>query len=466
MANKTSNLKGITIEIGGNVTPLNKALSSVNTESKNIQSQLKAVNELLKFDPSNTEAVAKKQELLTQAVGKSKEKLDFLKKAQADVEAQFKSGNMGEAEYKAFQTQVTYAEASVKKAEKAVDDFGEECSESGKNAKGAGEDSEKAGKKAKQSGEDAKSGGNGWEKFGNMAKNAGKVAVIGVTAVTTGAAVMGKKVVEQFGELEQNLGGAEAVFGEHAAALEKISETAYKTMGTSQSEYLATANKMGALFQGSGVEQKRSLELTTQAMQRATDMASVMGINTSDALEAVTGNYTMMDNLGVAMNNTTLKAYAAAKGYENAFDKMSNAEKAEVSMAYFFEQTSQYAGNFEKEATETVTGSFGLMKSALSSFVAGLGNANANISQLTQNIVEALKAVVKNVTPILKNIVDVLPSVITVLITAFADLAPQLLTVVADLLTQISNTILAALPGLISLLFNALQSVLFRLSLK
>jgi hypothetical protein len=47
-------------------------------------------------------------------------------------------------------------------------------------------------------------------------------------------------------------------------------------MGTSQSEYLATANKMGALFQGSGVDQQRSLELTTQAMQRAADMASVM----------------------------------------------------------------------------------------------------------------------------------------------------------------------------------------------
>ena len=71
-----------------------------------------------------------------------------------------------------------------------------------------------------------------------------------------------------------------------------------------------------------------------------------MGIETSAALEAVTGeakgNYTMMDNLGVAMNATTLSAYAIEKGFDTAFSAMSNAEMAEMAMAYFFEQTSQY----------------------------------------------------------------------------------------------------------------------------
>ncbi len=56
---------------------------------------------------------------------------------------------------------------------------------------------------------------------------------------------------------------------------------------------------MGALFQGSGVEQQKSLELTEKAMQRAADMASVMGIEMSVALDSVAGaakgNFTMMD---------------------------------------------------------------------------------------------------------------------------------------------------------------------------
>ena len=60
-------------------------------------------------------------------------------------------------------------------------------------------------------------------------------------------------------------------------------------MGVSQSQYLATANKMGALFQGSGVDQQKSLELTEKAMQRAADMASVMGIDMQMALDSVAG---------------------------------------------------------------------------------------------------------------------------------------------------------------------------------
>ena len=50
-----SRIAGITVEIGGNVGPLNKALESVNKTIKTTQSQLKDVERLLKLDPSNTE---------------------------------------------------------------------------------------------------------------------------------------------------------------------------------------------------------------------------------------------------------------------------------------------------------------------------------------------------------------------------------------------------------------------------
>lgn len=103
---------------------------------------------------------------------------------------------------------------------------------------------------------------------------------MGAVAVAAGAAAikLGKEVVQQFGELEQNLGGSEAVFQEYADHMQKIGEDAYKNMGVSQSQYLATANKMGALFQGSGLDVQKSADLTEKAMQRAADMASVMGI--------------------------------------------------------------------------------------------------------------------------------------------------------------------------------------------
>ncbi|HPQ79846.1 MAG TPA: phage tail protein, partial [Candidatus Dojkabacteria bacterium] len=126
----------------------------------------------------------------------------------------------------------------------------------------------------------------------------------------------------------------------------KTGEEAYKNLGVSQSQYLSTANKMGALFQGSGVEQQKSLELTEKAMQRAADMASVMGIDMQVALDSVAGaakgNFTMMDNLGVAMNATNIEAYALAKGLDFTWASATNAEKAEVAMQMFFENTEQY----------------------------------------------------------------------------------------------------------------------------
>lgn len=107
-------------------------------------------------------------------------------------------------------------------------------------------------------------------------------------------------IVKSFASLEQNIGGTQAVFGEFAQTVQNDAETAYKNMGLSASDYMATANKMASLFQGSGIEQKKSMDLTTSAMQRAADVASVMGVDMSMAMEAVAGaakgNFTMINN--------------------------------------------------------------------------------------------------------------------------------------------------------------------------
>lgn len=317
------------------------------------------------------------------------------------------------------------------------------------------------GKQMQEAGKDFDEAGESSSRFADVLKaNLTSEAIIG------GLKVLGKGILEvgkafgslvvegvkSFAELEQNIGGSEAVFGEFATSIQKTAEQAYRTMGTTQSEYLATANKMGALFQGSGLDAQRSMDLTTQAMQRAADMASVMGIDTQSALDAVTaaakGNYTMMDNLGVAMNATTLEAYRVSQGMDTAFSKMSNAEKAELAMKYFFENTTQYAGNFEREASETISGSIGQLTAAVQTWVAGLGNSEADITVLTQNIINAFQNVVANVVPIVENIVGTLPTVFATLLPAVNQLLPMLLTVGTDIVSSLINGIASALPAL------------------
>lgn len=309
------------------------------------------------------------------------------------------------------------------------------------------------------------------KKGSSFAKGLGtafRTVAVGVGAIAgaagAGAIALGRAVVSSFGELEQNLGGAEAVFGAYADSIVSSSADAYKKIGLSQSEYLAAANKMGALFQGSGLDQQKSLEMTTSAMQRAADMASVMGIDGKAAMDAVTGaakgNYTMMDNLGVAMNDTSLKAYALAKGLDVTWASATQAEKAEIAMQMFLENTAQYAGNFEREATQTISGSLGMLKASISDFVAGMGEADADTAQLAGNIVSSFNAVIKNVSPVLKNIVKAAPPALSAIVSAVGDMLPELLSSVSDLFGSVLTTIIGLLPTLVPAAAGAITTII------
>lgn len=175
------------------------------------------------------------------------------------------------------------------------------------------------------------------------------------------------------GELEQQLGGVEVVFSEHAEAMKKTAATAYRDMGLSEAEYLAKANKMGALFGGSGFDMSYAASMSQQVMQRAADVASIMGVDVKDAMEAVTGaakgNFTMMDNLGVAMNDTTLQAYAQEKGLGKL---ETTQQKVNAAMQMFLDKTEYAAGNYARE-NDTFSGSLTTAKAQLENMTADLG---------------------------------------------------------------------------------------------
>lgn len=275
-------------------------------------------------------------------------------------------------------------------------------------------------------------------KLGTFIKRAIVAAGIG-TAVVKGV----KAAMAQGAELEQNIGGAYAVFGNKLyGTLEKQATQAYKNMGMSASDYYATANKMGSLFQGSGISQKKSLDLTTSAMQRAADVASVMGLDTSAAMESIAGaakgNFTMMDNLGVAMNATTLEAYALEKGMNFKWNTASNAEKAELAMQMFMDRTSQYAGNFARESDETFSGSLGSMKAAYQDFLGSIA-LGENVGESMNNLVTTASTFFfGNFLPMLGTIIKSLPGAIW---TFLSQGIPTLLSNVSNLVNTFASNI-------------------------
>ncbi len=98
-------LKGITVEINGDSTPLNKALANLEKESKALTGELKGINALLKFDPKNTELLAQKQAVLKQAIGETEDKLKLLKQAQKEMAAAGKNAD-NSAEYRDLQREI------------------------------------------------------------------------------------------------------------------------------------------------------------------------------------------------------------------------------------------------------------------------------------------------------------------------------------------------------------------------
>ena len=81
----SNRIKGLTVEIGGDTTKLGKALKNVEEKSKSLSGELSQINRLLKLDPTNTELLAQKHKVLTEAVATTKAKLDKLREAEASV---------------------------------------------------------------------------------------------------------------------------------------------------------------------------------------------------------------------------------------------------------------------------------------------------------------------------------------------------------------------------------------------
>lgn len=296
-------------------------------------------------------------------------------------------------------------------------------------------------------------------KLGGFAKGAGIAIGAGLGVGIAGLAALTGKALMAGAELEQQLGGSEAVFGAYADGIKEKAKDAYFTAGLSQAEFLQGANKMGSLFQGAGFDVQSSMNMSAESMQRASDIASIMGISTTDALEAVTGmakgNFTMMDNLGVAMNDTAIAAYAASKGINKSTQEMSIQEKVGLAQQMFMEKTAKYAGNYAKE-NQTLAGSLNSTKKAFDNLMSGQGDVGGFIELLVNTIEIAVPQIIE----ILPKLVNGIEAVFKALVPALAKALPTLVPAIISAVVALLNAVVAALPTVVSVLLQALPTVI------
>lgn len=131
MANR---IKGITVQIGGDTTKLDKALSEVNQTLRTTQADLNDVNRLLKLDPKNVTLLAQKQKALTKAIEETKEKLTTLKTAADQASDALAQGTITSEQYDALQREIVQTTEDLESLERQAKETGRKLGDFGVSA--------------------------------------------------------------------------------------------------------------------------------------------------------------------------------------------------------------------------------------------------------------------------------------------------------------------------------------------
>ncbi len=254
-------IKGITIEIGGDTTKLGKALESVNTKTKELRSELKGVNSLLKLDPSNVTLLKQKQDLLNQSIANTREKLNTLKTAQIQVQAQFEKGEITEQQYRDFQREIVATETKLKSLTKELKNFGsvgaQQVAVVGEKMQNVGNKIESAGKKI-------------------------SVASVGTSAALVGASKTAIDFESAFAGVTKTVDGTEEQLEEIKQGILDLSEVT----ASSSTEIAAVAEAAGQL----GVKTENILAFT-ETMVRLGDSTN---LSADEAATAIAQLYNVM----------------------------------------------------------------------------------------------------------------------------------------------------------------------------
>lgn len=225
MASKA--LRGLTIEIGGDTTELNKALDKVDKRSKDLSSELGQINKALKLDPTNTELLAQKQKVLADAISNTEDKLDTLKEAEKQVQKQFERGEVSEEQVRALRREIIETERKLEGYKNAAKETADAEEKLAKGADDAAEQLDEQADKTKEVDEASE----------DLDDSAGDLASGGLAALAAAAAAAVTAIValaEESREYRTEMGKLDTAFkdvGFSAEAATKTYESLQSVLG-------------------------------------------------------------------------------------------------------------------------------------------------------------------------------------------------------------------------------------------
>lgn len=339
-----------------------------------------------------------------------------------------------------------------------------------------------------------------FSKIGGVALKAGKAIAVGIGAGAVALTALSKSAIDNYAEYEQLVGGVETLFKGSSAKVIEYANNAYKTAGLSANSYMETVTSFSAsLLQSLGGDTEKASEKANQAVIDMSDNANKMGTSMESIQNAYQGfakqNYTMLDNLKLGYGGTKEEMQRLLADAEKISGiKYDISSFADVTDAIHVMQESMgIAGTTAKEASSTIRGSIGMMKSSWTNFLTGMADPSQNFDQLIGNLIDSVVAVADNLVPriammlprlveglsqlvqrlatyipdILNKLLPTLVQGATGLLTSFVSLLPQLIQTIVLILpqliqavVQIFNGIVQALPQMIQLICDALPALI------
>lgn len=452
-------IKGITIEIAGKTSDLVNNLEAADKALNKTQNALKAVDKALELDPTNTELITQKQELLANAVTETKQRLDALKQAAELAAKGLEDGTTTREQYATLTAEIT-------KTEKSLQDLGENAADAGDKVDDLGEDT-------KEASDEAEKGSVSWEKFGSAALKAAEAAGAAIAAAAAAAGKLVFDAVEGYAEIEQLEGGIEKLFGANATQVIQNANDAFLTAGMSASEYMSTATGISAaLINSLGGDTAAAADMADTAIRAMSDNASVFGTDLSTLQSAFLGfsrgQFTMLDSLSLGYSGSQegmLQLINDSGLFTEQIESLENIDFATMVQAIDAVQTQmQIAGNTESEALKTISGSVNATKAAWENWVTGLADDNADVEQLTDNLVTAGMAALENIEPAIEQALAGLETALPLITEVVSDNLPTILNDLFPPLIEAAEGLLSslgeALPGLLSIFIEEMPEIL------
>lgn len=446
-----------------------ESLRTMGQQLKTLGTEMKAVTSAFDVDNDSQKKLAAQSDVLNRQLEVQQQRLGEVQKALDYAKANYSENS---SEVQRWQQALNNATTDVNRTKKQLNEL-----ETG--VEGVGDAMDGAGQKTSV--------------FGDVLKAnlLGSAIVSGIKAVASGIKSLISGAIEGYGEYEQLVGGVETLFGSSADTVIKNAENAYKTAGLSANAYMETVTSFSAsLLQSMGNDTEAAAKKADQALTDMSDNANKMGTDMQSIQNAYQGfakqNYTMLDNLKLGYGGTKeemqrliddANALNAAQGNYTNYTIESYADI--VDAIHTVQTEMGITGTTALEASTTIEGSVSAMKAAWGNFVTGLGNDNANISELSAQLIESVGTVAENVLPVvetvLKNIaeavqrdgpemiekfvsyaIEKLPEVISLglkmvvsLVKGIAQNIPQLVTSVLNMMATIVQTIWDSLPDII-----------------